>query len=203
MRACFRTDAPLFFIARRASARAKGPAVDKETIIRTSVVALALSASGLVYIANREAYVGHAYTDIAGVQTIGYGSTANVKPGDKTTPERALVRLRVDANDFEVALRRCIKVPLHQREWDAYVALAHNVGAGAFCRSSGNPERPNLIDLINAKRYTEACERTRAYRLITNPRTGRKEVSAGLQNAREREYRICMGLPAEGYVVAR
>lgn len=177
--------------------------MDKQDLIRMGVGALALSASGLVYIAHREAYRGQAYADIAGIPTVGYGSTAGVKLGDKTTPERALIRLRADANDVEVVLRRCIKVPLFQYEWDAYVALAHNVGPGAFCRSSGKPEKPNLIDLINAQRYAEACERIHAYRLVTNPKTGLKEVSAGLVNAREREYRICTGQPAEGYGAPR
>ena len=34
------------------------------------------------------------------------------------------------------AIRACIHVPLYQHEFDAYVSLSYNIGAGAFCRCS-------------------------------------------------------------------
>ena len=54
--------------------------------IRFAVGALAVSAAALVAIATHEGYRGEAYEDAAGIPTIGYGETAGVKMGDKTTP---------------------------------------------------------------------------------------------------------------------
>lgn len=86
---------------------------------RIGIAALALSASGLVYIAQREGYSADAYPDAVhgtAVPTIGYGTTGGVKMGDKTTPDRALIRLRGDAQEKEIALKRCLpQVPRHYR----------------------------------------------------------------------------------------
>ena len=91
-----------------------------DTTSRIGIAALALSASGLVYIAQREDYRADAYPDPVhgtAVPTIGFGSTGGVKMGDKTTPVRALVRLRGDAREAEIALKRCLpQVPMHPWE---------------------------------------------------------------------------------------
>jgi lysozyme len=161
--------------------------------LRIAIAVVALSATGIVFIANREDYRSPAYRDIGGVPTLGYGATDGVKMGDKTTPARALARLRADASDFEVGVKRCVRVPVYQYEFDAYVALAYNVGIGAFCNSSNDPANPTLVDLINAQRYAEACERMKAFNKYRNPKTGKLEIAKGLQNAREKEYRMCIG----------
>jgi lysozyme len=160
---------------------------------RIAIAVAVLSASGFVYIANREDYRSPAYRDSANVATLGYGATRGVKMGDKTTPARALARLRADASEFEVGVKRCVQVPVYQYEFDAYVALSYNVGLGAFCNSSNDPDKPALIDLINAQRYAEACERMKAFNKIRNPKTGKLEILPGLVNAREKEYRMCLG----------
>ena len=74
---------------------------------RIAVAALALSASGLVYIAQREGYSEQAYPDpVHGtkVPTAGFGSTGGIKMGDTLPPVRALVRLRADASEQELSL---------------------------------------------------------------------------------------------------
>ena len=99
---------------------------------RIGIVALVLSATGLTYIAQREGYVEKAYPDpVHGtkVPTIGFGTTQGVKMGDTISPVRALVRLRADATEYELAIKRCLAVPMHQREFDAFVGLAYNTGA--------------------------------------------------------------------------
>lgn len=128
---------------------------------RLAIVSLALSATGLVYIAQREGYSDRAYADPvhgAAVPTVGFGTTGGVKPGDATTPVRALVRLRADAADQEVALRRCLAVPLLQHEWDAYVALAHNAGATAVCRNADRTGPSTIARRLAAGDYSGACE---------------------------------------------
>jgi lysozyme len=164
---------------------------------RSSIAALALSASALVGMAIHESYRGEAYHATAdekarGISTIGFGTTKGVKPGEKTTPERALMRLLADANEFERGMRKCIHVPLHQYEWDAYVSLTYNIGLGksgvsdGFCEvRRGGPSM--LVRKLNAQDYTGACREI----LRWNKQSGR--VLNGLVKRREDEYRMCMG----------
>jgi len=151
-------------------------------VSRTTVAALALSAAGLVAIANREAFVDHTYTDAVGVPTIGYGTTGpDVKPGQTITPERALVRLlqHVD-QDSAAAVKRCVTVPLFQREFDAYVSLVYNIGSRAFCTST-------LVKVLNQGQYDEACRQ-----ILRWNRAGGRELP-GLTRRRQAEAATCMG----------
>lgn len=144
------------------------------------MAALAVSAAALVGIATHEGYRGEAYKDAVGVTTIGYGETAGVKMGDKTTPERALVQLLESTEKHADAIRQCIHVPLYQHEFDAYISLAYNIGTGAFCRST-------LVKKLNAKDYAGACEEIRRWN-----KAGGK-VLPGLVKRREAEYKMCKG----------
>lgn len=147
---------------------------------RITVAALAVSAAALVGIATHEGYRGEAYRDAAGIPTIGYGETAGVKMGDKITPERALVQLLESTEKHADAIRQCIRVPLYQNEFDAYISLAYNIGTGAFCKST-------LVKKLNARDYAGACEEIRRWN-----KAGGK-VLAGLVKRREAEYRMCKG----------
>jgi lysozyme len=148
---------------------------------RTKVAAISLSAAALIGIAVSEEFRGTAYQDIVGVWTIGWGTTQGVKAGDKIDPTKALQRKLEDVQKFEGALKQCVKVPLHQHEYDAFISLAYNIGAGAFCRST-------LVRKLNAGDYTGACQQI----LVWN-KAGGKEVR-GLTLRREREYKQCMGV---------
>ena len=148
--------------------------------IRFAVGALAVSAAALVGIATHEGYRGEAYKDAVGIPTIGYGETAGVKMSDKTTPERALVQLLTSTEKHVDAIRSCVKVPLYQHEFDAYVSLSYNIGAAAFCRST-------LVKKLNAGDYDGACEEIRRWN-----RAGGK-VLPGLVKRREAEYVMCKG----------
>lgn len=147
---------------------------------RAKVAALSLSAAALVGIAVSEDFRSTAYQDIVGVWTIGWGTTKGVKAGDKIDPTRALKRKLDDVQKFEGALKQCVKVPLHQHEYDAFISLAYNIGAGAFCGSS-------LVRKLNAGDYEGACNQI----LVWNKAGGR--VVQGLVNRREREFKQCMG----------
>lgn len=128
---------------------------------RMALVGLVLSASGLVYIAQREGYSDRAYADPvhgAAVPTNGFGSTAGVRMGDTTTPVRALVRLRADAAEHEVVLRRCLGAPMLQREWDAFVGLAHNAGATAVCKDNDRTSPSTIVRRLAAGDYKGACD---------------------------------------------
>lgn len=152
---------------------------DKARIV---VAALTLSASALVGIAVHEGYRGDAYTPVRGdVPTIGFGDTHGVKPGDKTDPVRALIRLNAHVENFQRQLRACIgDVPMYQHEWDAIVSWAYNVGPQAACQST-------LVKKIKARDYAGAC----AELLRWDKFQGR--ALPGLTARRQAEYRQCMG----------
>ncbi|WP_462370380.1 lysozyme [Oxalobacter formigenes] len=148
--------------------------------IRLGIGALAVSATALVSIALNEGYRGEAYKDAVGVPTVGYGETKGVTMKSKTTPDRALVQLLSSANQHADDIRQCIKVPLHQHEFDAYVSLAYNIGAKNFCHST-------LVRKLNAKDYKGACTEIRRW-----DKAGGK-VLRGLTVRRQREYLTCVG----------
>ena len=149
-------------------------------IKRNAIAALSLSAAALVGIATHEGYVGQAYRDIVGVWTIGFGTTEQVKAGDKIDPVRALQRKMADVQKFEGALKQCVKVPLHQHEYGAFLSLAYNIGPGAFCGST-------LVRKLNAEDYAGACAE-----ILRWDKAGGKTV-AGLTKRRQAEHRQCMG----------
>lgn len=148
---------------------------------RLAVSALVLSASTLVGIALHEGYRGEAYVPVAGDKTtIGFGQTEGVKPGDKTTPPRALARLLHDANSHSEGIKACIRVPLYQHEFDAYSSLAYNIGVSAFCGST-------LVRRLNAGEYASACAEILRWNKF------RGKPLKGLTLRRQAEYRTCMG----------
>ena len=150
---------------------------------RVSIATLALSASALVGIAVHEGYREAAYRPVPGdVPTIGFGTTAGVQMGDRIEPVQALVRKLADVQQFEGALKRCVRVPLHQHEYDAFLSLAYNIGSGAFCGST-------LVRKLNAGDYAGACaEILRWDRFQGQP-------LRGLTLRRQAEHRQCLGAP--------
>lgn len=149
--------------------------------VRTRIAALSLSAAALVGIAVHEGYKGNAYIPIPGdVPTIGFGTTKGVKMGDTIDPVKALQRKLTDVMAFEGALKECVKVPLHQHEYDAYISLAYNIGSGAFCRST-------LARKLNAQDYEGACRE-----ILRWDKAGGR-VIGGLTARREQEFKLCMG----------
>ncbi len=149
--------------------------------VRTAAAGLAISGAALVGIAMHEGYVPHAYKDPVGVWTIGFGETAGVKPGQATTPIRAMVQLLDSANAIAKGMVACIHVPIAQHEFDAYLSFSYNVGAGAFCRST-------LAKKLNEGKYEEACAELKKWVYAGG------KVLPGLVNRREQEYKKCMGL---------
>jgi len=120
-------------------------------IRRIAIGAIAFSAAGLVALTGYEWYTGEAVIPIPGdVPTIGFGTTEGVKMGDKITPPVALKRALRDVQKFEGAIKECVKVPLFQHEYDAFVSLSYNIGAKAFCGST-------LVRKLNAGDYEGAC----------------------------------------------
>ena len=147
---------------------------------RIAACVLTVSAAALVSIALNEGYRGEAYQDAVGVPTVGYGETKGVTMKSRTTPDRALVQLLSSTEKHADDIRQCIKVPLYQHEFDAYVSLAYNIGSKNFCHST-------LAGKLNTRDYKGACSEIRRWN-----KAGGK-VLPGLTKRREKEYRMCMG----------
>lgn len=154
------------------------------------LAALTLSAAALVAIVGREGYTDRAVVPVMGdVPTLGFGTTEGVRPGDRTDPVKALGRALADVNRFEDALRKCVKVPLHQHEYDAFVSLAYNIGGGAFCGST-------LVTKLNAGDYAGACAQILRWTYFQGKNCAAPEharLCGGLAKRRQAEYRQCIG----------
>lgn len=147
---------------------------------RTGIATLALSATALVALALSEGYTGKAVQPLPGDKpTIGFGTTDGVRMGDTITPPVALARKLRDVQAFEGAIKQCVKVPLSQGEYDAYVSLAYNIGSRAFCGST-------LVRELNAGNYDAACKQ-----ILRWDRFKGQQIR-GLTLRREREYQTCI-----------
>lgn len=157
------------------------------TRARVAIGALSLSAAAFVGMLQHEAYRREAYYATAteqarGISTVGFGTTEGVKPGDTLAVEPALARALTDMGRFEGALKRCVLVPLHQHEYDAYTSLAYNIGPTAFCSST-------LVRKLNAGDYAGACAEISRW-----DRQG-GQVLRGLTKRRAAERARCEGRP--------
>lgn len=151
------------------------------TLKRKVVAGITVSAIAIGFIAGKEGFVDHTYTDVAGVKTIGYGHTGkDVQDGQKITRQAATELLVKDANKHWKQARRYIKVPLYQHEADAYASFVFNVGVTNFKSST-------LLKKLNAGDYSGACAQLKRWTYA-----GGRKVK-GLVNRREAEYRMCMG----------
>jgi lysozyme len=148
---------------------------------RVAIAALTLSAVAFGGLVISEGYSETPITPVPGDRlTIGFGTTEGVKPGDRTTPPKAVQRALQDVQKYEGAVKQCVTVPLHQYEYDAYIQLAYNIGSGAFCGST-------LVKRLNSGDYPGGCaEILRWDRFQGKP-------LRGLTVRRHAEYKTCMG----------
>lgn len=147
---------------------------------RTGITTLALSATALVALALSEGYTPRAVQPLPGDKpTIGFGTTDGVRMGDTITPPKALERKLRDVQAFEGAIKQCVRVPLSQGEYDAFVSLAYNIGSAAFCKST-------LVRELNAGNYAAACKQ-----ILRWDRFKGQQIR-GLTLRREREYQTCI-----------
>lgn len=153
--------------------------MDSQSKARIVIAALALSAGGFLGIVSHEGYSDKAIIPVKGdMPTIGFGTTKGVKLGDTTDPVKALKRAMLDVNQFEGALKQCVKVPLYQTEYDAYTSWMYNVGQTAGCNST-------LVKYLNDYRYNDACDQLLRWDKF------RGKPLKGLTIRRQNEWRLC------------
>lgn len=93
------------------------------------------SKNGIDLIKAHEGLRLNAYLCPAGVPTIGYGHTKNVKLGDKITSEQAEKFLIEDLRTAENEVNK-LNLNINQNQFDALVSFIFNVGVGNFRKST-------------------------------------------------------------------
>jgi len=138
-----------------------------------------LSAAGLDLLKKSEGFRNRVYLDVAGVSTIGYGHRLlhpESFPGGIDEAQAAEILLS-DVRDAEQAVRRLVRAPLTQGQFDALVDFCFNLGAGKLATST-------LLKTLNRGRYDDALEQ-----LLLWDHAGARENSA-LKARRAAEARL-------------
>lgn len=155
-----------------------------------------ISENGIKLIKSFEGLRLQAYRDVAGVWTIGYGSTRYhdgklVKPGDKLANEnQAETLFRNTLKQYEDAVNNHVKVPINQVQFDSLVSFTYNEGVGALAGSS-------LLKLLNEKDYEAAAAHFLIWDKITDPKTGDKVLCTTLVNRRKAESKLFLSSEIE------
>ena len=87
-----------------------------------------ISQEGISLIKKFEGCELEAYQCAAGVWTIGYGSTKDVKEGATLTQKEADNLLIHEMQEYEGYIKELVKVPLKQNQFDALVSWVFNLG---------------------------------------------------------------------------
>lgn len=124
-----------------------------------------ISDKGLAFIKKWEKLELHAYRDIAGIPTIGYGSLrhldgSKVKLGDVIDELTAELLLRYECDDIAPKIDAMTLPDLTQCQEDALISFCYNVGATAFrdstLRKRINACAPNLEIRTQFMRWNKA-----------------------------------------------
>ena len=103
-----------------------------------------ISLEGLSLIKKFEGCELEAYKCAAGVWTIGYGSTKEVKEGDTLTQEEADELLLHEMDEYEGYINEMVTTNLKQNQFDSLVSWVFNLGPA-------NLKASTLLKVLNAK----------------------------------------------------
>lgn len=151
-----------------------------------------VSQTGLNLIAEFEGCNLTAYKCPAGVWTIGYGHTGNVKEGQTITKAEALELFRKDLQLFANHVNKFVKLPLNQNQFDALVSFTYNCGVGNLQRLIKNRTHAQIADALllynkaNGKVLNGLVRRRKAERelFLKSVGTQKVQVTAGGLNVR-------------------
>ncbi len=115
--------------------------------------------------------------------TIGYGHTKTAQKGMVITEARAEELLKQDLAWVEDCIKRLVKVPLTQNQYDALASLIFNIGEGNFSKST-------VLRKLNEKDYEGAASAFTMWNKQRNKSTGEMDVLKGLTKRREEERKL-------------
>ena len=141
-----------------------------------------ISQQGVELIKHFEGCRLEAYLCPAGIWTIGYGHTLDVKEGDRVDQEAAEAFLIEDLEEFEDHVQRLVEVDLSQDQFDALVSWTFNLGYGNLAAST-------LLATLNDGLYDEVPEQikrwTRAGGRVLEGLVKRRNAEAALWEGRD------------------
>ena len=131
-----------------------------------------------------------AYTCPAGVLTIGWGTTREGKnhfdASSRWTAAQCHEAFKNDMVSFENSVKKLVKVPLTQWQFDALTSFAYNCGAG-------NLQKSTLLKKVNAKDFKGAADEFLKWN------KGAGKVLPGLVRRRASERLMFLNLPDADY----
>ena len=121
-----------------------------------------------------------AYLCSAGVPTIAYGRTKDVKIGDVCTQEEAEMWLEEELQEYEAYVNEMVEIPLEQCEFDALVCWTYNLGPSNLGAST-------MLKVLNEGKKNEVPQQMKRWN-----KAGGK-VLQGLVRRREAEALLFQG----------
>ncbi|MGX8941134.1 lysozyme [Symbiopectobacterium sp. Eva_TO] len=114
------------------------------------------------YTAFWEGHAPQPYADSGGVLTVCYGHTGgDITPEMTKTPAQCEALLAADMRQAFIVIDQHATVPLSDGQRVALAAFIHNVGSGAFARST-------LLKRLNAGDIPAACDEFRRWVKVTS-----------------------------------
>ena len=139
-----------------------------------------ISDKGINLIREFEGYSSHAYQDVGGVWTIGYGHTKNVHEGDIISSAQAEALLVKELKQYENYVNDLVEVPLFKYQFDALVSWTYNLGPT-------NLKNSTMLALLNKGRYDLVPDEMRKWNKVNGT------VVEGLVIRRDKEARLFAG----------
>lgn len=127
-----------------------------------------------------------AYLDIAGIPTICFGDTANVRMGQVATDAECDERLAQQLLNHAGPVLKCVPAlaqPDRQQQRAASIVLAYNIGTGAFCKSTAARR-------FNAGDWRGGCQAFLAWNKARV--NGALQPVRGLTRRRQAEHAVCV-----------
>lgn len=103
---------------------------------RKLVGGLVLSAAGVAGIISHEASVPVVYQDVVGINTVCVGHVTQSEVHTRFSDNQCAELLLQDTQIAQSAIKRGVKVPVTQEQYDSLVSLTFNIGNGAFGSST-------------------------------------------------------------------
>tara|TARA_Y100001938_G_C8049148_1_gene410659 strand:+ start:80 stop:526 length:447 start_codon:yes stop_codon:yes gene_type:complete len=144
------------------------------------MIKMNISKEGLSLIKKFEGCELEAYLCPAGVWTIGYGHTKDVKEGDKINRDEADYLLQEEMIEYESYINDFVEVPLEQNQFDALCSWVYNLGPT-------NLKNSTMLKVLNEEKYSDVPQEIKRW----NKAGG--EVLDGLIKRREAEAKMFAG----------
>jgi lysozyme len=130
-----------------------------------------------------EGFRANAYLCPAGIPTIGYGETHNVKMGMTITEPEALEMLNRRYDEFEAEVISLLKVKYNANQLGALTSFAYNLGVGNLKKSS-------LLRDFNAGNTVAASNGFEKWAYARDPKTRELVILPGLEKRRLAEKNL-------------